>query len=114
MKKIAIILAAVITMQINLVSASADYTDVSGHWAESFINKLTNEGIVEGDKVRFRPDSYVNVDEFIKMTLTAMNINIAPQAGNWSAPYIEKALEKKLIYRDEFNRYDRPITRSER
>lgn len=113
MKKIAIILAAVITMQINVVSASADYTDVSGHWAEGFINKLTNEGIVEGDKVRFRPDSYVNVDEFIKMTLTAMKIEITPQGGNWSAPYIEKALEKKLIYKDEFDRYDRPITRSE-
>lgn len=113
MKKIAIMLAAFITIQLNTVSAFADYTDVSGHWAERFINKLTSEGIVEGDSVRFRPDNYVNVDEFIKMTLTAMKIEVTPQSGSWSAPYIKKAIERKLIYADEFDRYDRPITRSE-
>lgn len=113
MKKIAIMLAAAITIQLGAADAFAGYTDIKEHWAVSFINKLTDNGIVEGDNARFRPDSNVNVDEFIKMTLAAMKTDITPQPDNWSKPYIEKALKEKLIYADEFDSYNRPITRGE-
>ena len=60
-------------------SVFADYTDVSGHWALRFINELTDKKIVEGDNLAFRPDSNVNVDEFIKMVIAAMDIEVTPQ-----------------------------------
>ena len=42
-----------------------------------------------------------------------MDIEVTPQPQNWSAPYIEKALQKQLIYKDEFDKYNRPIKRGE-
>ena len=112
-KKIAIMLATIIFIQLGATSVFADYTDVSGHWALRFINELTDKKIVEGDNLAFRPDSNVNVDEFIKMVIAAMDIEVTPQPQNWSAPYIEKALQKQLIYKDEFDKYNRPIKRCE-
>lgn len=113
MKKTALVLALAATLQATATCVIADYTDVAGHWAEKFIDKLTNEGIVQGDGESFNPDSYVNVDEFLKMTVTAMGINVTPQQQNWSEPYIKAALDHKLIYSDEFDNYKRPIKRSE-
>ena len=113
MKKTALVLALAATLQLTTTAVIADYTDVTGHWAEKFIDKLTDEGIVQGDDGSFRPDSYVNVDEFLKMTVTAMGIDVTPQQQNWSEPYIKAALDHKLIYSDEFDSYSRPIKRSE-
>ena len=113
MKKKALILALAATIQMGASSVFASYSDINGHWAESFINRLTYEGIVQGDGGGFRPDSCVNVDEFLKMTIAAMGIEVTPQQWNWSKPYIEKALEEKLIYADEFDSFSRPITRGE-
>ena len=113
MKKTALIIALATTIQMSASSVFADYSDIRGHWAEGFINQLTNEGIVQGDSGCFRPDTYVNVDEFLKMTIAAMGIEVTPQQWNWSKPYIEKALDEKLIYADEFDSFNRPIKRSE-
>ena len=55
-KKIAIMLATIIFIQLGATSVFADYTDVSGHWALRFINELTDKKIVEGDNLAFRPD----------------------------------------------------------
>ena len=112
MKKTALMLALALAVQTGAASA-AEYSDVSEHWANGVITQLTAKGIIEGDKNQFRPDSYINVNEFLKMTLTAMNTEVSPSDGDWSRPYIEKALEKHLIYSDEFERFDRPITRGE-
>ena len=66
MKKTALIIALATTIQMSASSVFADYSDIRGHWAEGFINQLTNEGIVQGDSGCFRPDTYVNVDEFFE------------------------------------------------
>lgn len=113
MKKLAMILAAVMLIQINTTAAYAGYTDTVGHWAEGFISSLTADGIVEGDSVSFRPDSHVSAAEFIKMTLSAMKAEVTPRGGDWAAPYIEKALQQKLVYSDEIDDFSKPITRGE-
>ena len=99
MKKTALMLALALAVQTGAASA-AEYSDVSEHWANGVITQLTAKGIIEGDKNQFRPDRYINVNEFLKMTLTAMNTEVSPSDGDWSRPYIEKALEKHLIYSD--------------
>lgn len=112
-KKTALALALTAAFQMTAADVIADYTDVGGHWAEKFIDRLTDEGIVQGDNGSFRPDSCVNVDEFLKMTIAAMGIEVTPQQWDWSEPYIQAALEHRLIYADEFESYSRPIKRSE-
>ncbi len=113
MKKRALILALASAICIGNISVSASYTDVQGHWAEKFIDKLTRQEVVQGDGGCFRPDSSVNVDEFLKMTIAAMGIKVPQQQWSWSKPYIDAALKEKLIYSDEFDSYTRPIKRSE-
>lgn len=112
-KKTALIMALTASTLITSIPTMAEYSDTKGHWAESVIEQLTAAGIVEGDKNNFRADSYVNVDEFLKMTLVSMNVEIKPQSGNWSKPYIEAALKNKLIYANEFASFNRPIKRGE-
>lgn len=111
-KKIAWVLALTMSAQLTVGSVAA-FSDMRGHWAEKFIDSLKDDGIVEGDGENFRPDDYVNVDEFLKMTLTVMNKEIEPQTGDWAKPYTDTALEEKLVYADEFSSFDRPITRGE-
>lgn len=108
--------AASLTAAVQLLSCvnAAAYTDMEGHWAAAFINSLTEEGVLEGDGGVFRPEDSVTVEEFLKMTLYAMNKEVPLQEGeNWAQPCIEAALENGLIYKDEFDSYTRPITRKE-
>ena len=111
-KKIAWVLALTMSAQLTVGSVAA-FSDMRGHWAEKFIDSLKDDGIVEEDGENFRQDDYVNVDEFLKMTLTVMNKEIEPQTGDWAKPYTDTALEEKLVYADEFSSFDRPITRGE-
>lgn len=111
-KRVAWILALTMAAQLTTGSAAA-FSDIRGHWAEKFIDSLKADGIVEGDGGNFRPDDYVNVDEFLKMTLTVMNKEVEPQNGDWAKPYTDTALKEQLVYSDEFSSFDRPVTRGE-
>ena len=113
MFKKALIFALSSSICLSGISAFADYSDTGGHWAYKFINKLTQKGIVQGDGISFKPDLSINVDEFLKMTICAMGIKVTEQKQDWAKPYIDAALEKSLIYPDEFDRFNRPIKRSE-
>ncbi|MDD6484945.1 MAG: S-layer homology domain-containing protein [Clostridiales bacterium] len=106
-------LALALALVLSAGTVYAEYTDISGHWAMNFIDELTQEGIVEGSGGSFRPDDSVNVDEFLKMTLTAMKTEVSSSDGYWAKPFIEKALADKLIYADEFESFNRPVTRGE-
>ncbi len=111
-KGIAFGLTLAVTAQL-MIGSAASFTDTEGHWAEKFIDTLTVNGIVEGDGERFRPDDYVNVDEFLKMTLTVMKKEVDVREDDWAKPYTEEALREHLVYADEFSSFDRPATRGE-
>lgn len=113
MKKTALILALAAVLSFTAASAADEYSDVTGHWALRFITRLTDEGVINGYNNQFRPDDSVNVDEFLKMTLAAMNAEVTPDTDDWSKPYIDEALKRKLIYKNEFTSFSRPITRGE-
>lgn len=86
------------------------YEDVpTTHWAYNYIDKLYKKGIVAGvaDKT-FAPDRPVKREEFVKILITAMGLEIGSDnsdisfedvpAENYSYGYIKKAVEEKLIY----------------
>ena len=113
MKKCMTLTVALLMLLQATASAAAVFKDTDGHWAESFICALTESGVVQGDGESFRPDESVNVDEFLKMTLSAMNAEVRQSQGNWAQPYIAEALKRELVYSDEFDSYNRPATRGE-
>ena len=65
-------IAAVLSSAVILSSASAlaapSFSDLSGHWGESFINVLIGDGTISGyEDGTFRPDATVTRAEFVKM-----------------------------------------------
>lgn len=94
------------------VAAVSLFSDVqSGFWAEKHIYKLASEGILLGDAGRFRPGDSVTQQEAITMAVRFMNLDsqlgsgsTAPadlKVGNYFKPYLELALSKKLIDKNE-------------
>ena len=88
------------------------FSDVlNGFWAEKHIYKLAAEGIILGDAGKFRPSDSVTQQEAIAMAIRFMNSDSqlgngsgAPadiKVGNYFKPYLELALSKKLINKNE-------------
>lgn len=92
------------------------FTDVpKDYWAKDSIEKLVESGIVNGfNDGTFKPKNNINVDAFIKLTVTAIGFsNIKNANGYWATNYINKALELSIIDKGQFDTYERSITREE-
>lgn len=93
----------------NLISTkSLPFTDTySKEWYSDFVATGYNKRIVEGySDSTFKPSNIVNRAEFLKMLLTAMNIEPPKVTRNvyddvalnsWYAPYVQYAKEKNLL-----------------
>lgn len=105
------------SISLGYVKASGErFTDVkSTHWAYTNINELVELGIINGySDGTFKPNNEIKVDEFIKLTVTALGYFPDPSTtGYWADPYIKKAKELKLIGPNEFTNYQRAIKREE-
>lgn len=79
---------------------TSHFTDIQGHWAQGAIQDAIQRGYVDGypDK-RFLPNKQVTRAEFIKMAVSAMDIEVASlSSGSWYAPYVAAA-ESAGIYK---------------
>lgn len=100
---------AVTTQNVAAVSLFSDVQ--SGFWAEKHIYKLAAEGILLGDAGKFRPGDNVTQQEAITIAIRFMNLDSqlgngagAPEdlkVGNYFKPYLELALSKNLINKNE-------------
>lgn len=85
--------------------AAAYFTDVPwDHWAFRYIMKVSSGGGIDGmGDGTFRPDAKVTREQFVKMLLPTLGLDISPpgfaasqltdvSADRWSAPYIGTAL----------------------
>ncbi|MBM7615064.1 S-layer homology domain-containing protein [Alkaliphilus hydrothermalis] len=102
------------TTSSNIKAALSKFTDMTNHWSKDSVGKLTYLEVIGGySDGTFKPNQNIKVDEFIKLTVTAMGYK--PEAGDkyWATPYIQIAKDEKLIGEKEFSDYKRPITRQE-
>jgi len=78
------------------------FTDISGHWAETAINALSEEGVVSGyGNGLFGPNDPVTRAQIVKIALKAFghdtsSASLTPSfpdvpSTDWSSPYIEAA-----------------------
>lgn len=49
-----------------------EFTDISGHWAESYINQSSEAGLVQGFEGKYRPDDTMTRAEFVTILWRAM------------------------------------------
>ena len=90
-------LAMVLTaMGVTVVSA-ASYSDTQGHWAESYINTWSDNGVIQGDGGYFRPDDAITRAEVAQVTQNVISyVNKAANtftdvsASDWYADAILK------------------------
>ncbi len=69
MKKI-MALALVLVLCLQMSSFAEMFSDTEGHWAESYIETLATEGVINGmGDGSFEPDSFVTREQFLKMLM---------------------------------------------
>lgn len=117
MKRLACLLIMVVLINITtgVVEAKA-YKDVSSSdWFYNNVMKLSDLNVIDGfPNGEFRPQQNINVDAFIKMTVTALGYtDIKNGLFYWAQPYIDKAKDLGLVNDGEFSSYTRPIYRNE-
>ena len=89
------------------------YGDMDSHWSRREVGMISCIGIVVGYDGNFHPNDLVQVDQYIKMVVKSMGYAPSEETKYWAQNYIDIALEQKLISKDEFPDYERPITREE-
>lgn len=121
MKKILVsILIFTIVFSGCIYAANVRLSDISGHWAETYIKALVEAGVVNGyEDGTYKPEGAVKKGEFIKLMMTSslpdekfLNVN---RYDHWASPYIECAEDYGVISSgliNDLNAND-PITRAE-
>lgn len=119
MKKILCSLIVIVMFISSLsVSASADYSDINGHWGQTYIQAMANKGSIKGyEDGTFKPDKTISRSEFLAIAIRSCYPDYTPaQAGDtWWAGEYNKAIEKGIIAESEMPRseMDVPIRREE-
>lgn len=99
--------------------ASKPFRDIqSGYWAADGINKGVAKGYVEGyTDETFKPEANVTRAEFVKMVVSALNLQVRTESGKWYEPYVTAASEKGLYKTEDFanteSSWNKTLTREE-
>lgn len=117
MKKVVVLIVSfVLVMVINAgFSDATNFSDVgTTHWALPFINTLKSLEIIAGyPDGSFKPQSNVKINEFIAMTVKSLGYRFESMSSDWSKPYVDKAIELKIIQDREFTDYNAQINREQ-
>lgn len=97
------------------------FEDSTGHWAEPYINTIKPLGVISGyPDGTFKPESFVTRIQFIAIAVNSLEIQTRQVNPNeyWGTPYVEAALNTKLISESEYgglteNSLNKNITREE-
>lgn len=92
------------------LKGDAVFTDIAGHWGETYIKALADKGLVDGvGDGKFNPDGTVTRAEFLKMAMDAAEIPghayrdgecLDATTDDWYCYYLQGALDKNLIPED--------------
>lgn len=95
-------------VELQSLEIAEPFTDISGHWAESFIEELRLMGVVSG-KVngKFEPDAYLTRAELVKIVVNLFKIDLGGEVAespftdvlvtDWYAPYVMAAKGKGVV-----------------
>ncbi|CAG7621199.1 hypothetical protein PAESOLCIP111_02325 [Paenibacillus solanacearum] len=84
------------------------FSDIKGHWAEATVNRLVEQGILDGfPDGTFRPDDPVTADQFVKMLLLSYT-NVYPNGEHaWKKEFMQSlsAASRGILEQDyrDFN-----------
>lgn len=109
MKKIVLLL-----IMLSLTSSVYAFSDTQNHWAKDYIDWGSNNEIINGyEDGTFKPNDKVKVNEFLKMLVEASKYKIEVTGKRWPDWYIATAKKYNWIQENEFDSYEKNITRDE-
>lgn len=83
------------------------FTDITNHWARKQIEEAAAKGYVAGfPGGTFKPDQLVTRAQFIKMIVTALDMDHAPEGKVWYETYVKAAKETKVYQVQDFAEKD--------
>ncbi len=123
MKRIIFILMlCIVTLVYSPNASGIEFKDTSNHWAQGYINELSNRGYLQGyADGSFLPDKIMTKAEFVSVLLRCMNNSPAYNYSSaatvhWADSQINEAIRQGIIvlseYPQGFNR-DSSINRAE-
>jgi len=107
------------------LDGSHPFSDISGHWAEAYIEELYDQGITGGyPDGTYRPESLVTRAEMAVFLLNAMSVNpptldgsnpFSDVAGHWAEIFIEELFDQGITggFPDGTYRPENRVTRAE-
>lgn len=109
---------AVSSQQVKAVIADdiQKFKDINGHWAESSIVQAIKRGYVEGfPDGNFLPNNKVTRAEFVKMTVSALDLDVGSASGSWYVPYVNAAQSEGIYKAGDFSdsNWTKPMSREE-
>ncbi len=109
-----------------VISASAGFSDITGHWAAQYVTALSDKGIVSGyEDGTFKPDNPITRAEAAKLIVAALGLSPTSEPhltfadsgaiADWAKGYIQTAVDKGILrgYEDNSFGADRYVTRNE-
>ena len=89
----------------NVQAATTQFSDVKpNHWGASAITNGVSKGYVDGyTNGTFKPDASVTRAEFVKMVVSAMELETTPSSGKWYTEYVDAASQAGLYTSGDFN-----------
>ncbi|NUU74662.1 S-layer homology domain-containing protein [Paenibacillus xylanilyticus] len=86
-------------------AATTQFSDVeSNHWGASAITNGVSKGYVDGyTNGTFKPDASVTRAEFVKMVVSAMELETTPSGGKWYTEYVDAASKAGQYASADFN-----------
>ena len=100
--------------QVKIDETLKGFSDMEKHWSRQNVGKLSILEIVDGmPDGTYKPENPIQVDQFVKMTVCVMGFKPGQGAKYWAQPYIDTAMEQKILSSGEFADYTKNITRQE-
>lgn len=115
MKKI-IALITILALSSFTFAETSTFIDINeGDWYYTYVSEMKESKIISGyEDGTFRAGSTISVEEFVTFTVKTIGEDEAEVIKlRWSDGFIKKAEILQLIQDNEFDNYQRPITRGE-
>ena len=98
----------------NFINTTYAFSDTQTHWAKEYIEWGAYEEILNGyEDNTFRPDENVKVNEFLKIMVEASRYKKEHVGNRWPDWYIATAKKYNWIDENQFESYEKNITRDE-
>lgn len=83
------------------------FSDTQGHWAESTINRLVDQGILDGyPDGTFRPNEPVSVDQFLKILLLSFTEKHQNGERSWKETFVSSlSTANQSILRQDYRNF---------